>query len=90
MTAITVGTKVAIVKGCKPLDIAKNTTARVVAVQEMGAEWSHQVRVTLQFLNGFKAGQTRTLWARHPNRLGDITVNLNDGNPLHKVQIQAR
>lgn len=88
--AIETGSKIAIVKGCKALEIVKGTTARVISVEPMGAEYSHQVRVVLQFLNGFQAGKQRTLYARHANRMSDVVVNLNNGNPLNKVQIQAR
>lgn len=85
---IAVGTKVVIAAGCKALDINKNVTAKVVAIQELGAEGGHFVKVTLQFLNGFQAGKSRSLYARHINRLSDPIVNLNDGNPCHKVQIR--
>lgn len=86
-TAITIGSKIVVSKGCKALNITAHTSATVVAIQPMGAEWGYFVKVTFQFTNGFNAGKQRTLWARHMNRLGDITINLNDGNPLHKVQI---
>ena len=87
---INVDSKIAIVKGCKALDISKGVIARVVSIEPMGAEYSHQVRVTFRFLNGFRAGKTCVLWARHPNRLADLTVNLNNGNPCNIVQIRAR
>lgn len=86
---VTIGTKVRVLKGCKPRGIAAHTTARVTAVRPLGAEFGHSVAVSLQMLNGFKSGTTVTFYARHINRLSDPTTNLNDGNPLHKVVIQG-
>lgn len=90
MTAITSGSRVAIVKGCQALSLTKGTIAYVESAQPMGAEYSHMVRVVLRISTGAKHGKAYVLWARHENRLSDATVNLNTGNPLHKVQIQAR
>jgi hypothetical protein len=82
--------RVRIVKGCRKLDIAANTTAQVVAITELGSEYGHSVCVKLRMLNGFKSGKVVSLYARHRNRLTDATVNLNSGNPLHKIQIVVR
>jgi len=30
------------------------------------------------------------LYARHPNRLADPVVSLNDGNPGRKIQVRAK
>lgn len=87
MSAIVAGSKVKIEKGCKALDIAKNVSAKVVEVKELGADHSHMVRVHIRFLNGFRSGKETFLYARHINRMGDTVINLNDGNPDHKVQI---
>jgi len=85
---LTVGTKVRIEKGCKALDVAKNTTATVVGVHQDGPDYGHTVTVVLQFRNGFLAGKKRGFTARHKNRLSDPLINLNDGNPLHRIQIR--
>jgi hypothetical protein len=87
-TPITVGTRIVVAAGCKALDIAKNVTGQVTAITALGADYSHSVKIELRWVNGFKAGKSRVLFARHINRLGDATVNLNDGNPLHKITIR--
>jgi hypothetical protein len=86
-TALVTGTRVVIVKGCNARDVVKGTHA-VVTVTPLGAEYGHSVRVTLQFLNGTGAGRLVPFYARHLNRLSDPVVRLNDGNPLHVVEIR--
>lgn len=86
--AIVTGSTVRIVKGCKALRIDAHTSARVTDVKELGAAYSHSVRVSMRFLNGFRAGRTVSLYARHINRLSDVAVRLNDGNPDHTVQVR--
>lgn len=83
MDHIKIGSQVKIVKGCRARNITKGQTAYVSSVQDMGAEYSHMVKVTLQL-----SGRTVSFWARHINRLSDPIVNLNDGNPLNKIQIK--
>lgn len=90
MTMLTVGDRIWIEKGCTTRRITKGTSARVIAIRPLGADYSHSVAVTFQMLNGFRAGETVTWYARHVNRLNDCTVNLNDGNPLHKIVIARR
>jgi hypothetical protein len=77
-TTLAVGARVKIDKGC---------SAKVTEIAPMGAEYSHCVRVVLAMSNGFKAGKTFAFYARHPNRLGDIVIRMNDGNPLHVIEI---
>lgn len=86
-TAITVGTRVLISKGCKAFDLPKGVSAQVISITELGAEYSHRVSVQLKFLNGFKAGKTMTLEARHRNRLSDHEIRLNRGNPIQNIEI---
>ncbi len=88
--ALTVGSTIRVEKGCKARDITKGTTAKIWAVRELGPDYSHSVAVTFTMLNGFKAGKSMTFYARHANRLSDAIVNLNDGNPLHKIMVSAR
>lgn len=85
--AITVGSKVRIEKGCNALGITKGSSAQVKEISELGADYNHSVRVELFFLNSFSSGKTFRLYARHINRLSDGHVNLNDGNPFHKITI---
>jgi len=84
---ITVGAKVKISRGCKALDIAKNASAKVTEIKELGADYCHNVAVTLEFTNGYKAGKRKTLWARHPNRLQANVLRLLDGNPTRAIEI---
>ncbi len=81
--AIKAGTNVVIVKGCSARMTMKGQTYMVREVTELGADYSHMVRVVL-------VGHSRTIsWtARHINRLSDDVVSLNDGNPCNKIQIR--
>ena len=87
---LTAGSKVKVEKGCAERGVAKNVSAEVVSVTLLGAEYGHQVKVVLRFLNGFSSGKSIVLYARHENRLSDAVINLNDGNPLHKVKVVRR
>lgn len=87
---VTVGSKVRVEKGCNALGITKGSTAQVKAIVELGADYSHAVLVELYFLNSFASGKTFRLTARHINRLSDTFVNLNDGNPSHKITVVLR
>lgn len=78
---VTVGSSVKILKGCKARDIAKGS-AKIHDVIELGAEYGGGVRVLLDY-----KGRLIAFYARHPNRLADAQVNLNDGNPLHNIKI---
>lgn len=85
--ALTTGMKVKLVKGCKAFDLPKGISAQVVSVKELGPDYNYNVSVTLKFLNGFKSGQTKTLQARHPNRLKDDCVRLSHANPTQYIEI---
>ncbi len=88
LPALVTGTRVRIEKGCKAREVNKGVTAVVKTVEALGAEYSHQVRVSLQLLNGFGAGRVLSFYARHPNRLADAVVGMNDGNPLHRIEVR--
>lgn len=88
-TALSANTRVKIEKGCKARGIEKGCTALVTAIEPMGAEFSHMVRVSFRMLNGFKAGSVFSFWARHQNRLADPVVRMNDGNPSHTIEIRS-
>jgi hypothetical protein len=89
-TALAVGDRIVIVKGCKPCGLDKGVTARVADVTPLGAEYGHNVKVVLNPLNGFKAGRRMAFYARHVNRLSDPIVRMNDGNPSHTIEVQRR
>lgn len=84
---ISENTKIRIVKGCAARGIAKGSTAIVLSVEALGADYSHAARVAFRVLTGAAAGKSFAFYARHPNRLGDPIVNVNDGNPTHKLAI---
>lgn len=86
---LNVGTKVKVSKGCNALGITKGTTAVVTEVTALGADYSHAVKVVIKFLNGFKAGKSFSLSARHMNRLSDGVVTLSGLRPEHKIQVVA-
>jgi len=83
---ITTGSKIVIEKGCKDRNIAAHKTATVLIVQELGKEYSHQIGVTMAFLDGRKV----TFYARHRNRLADPIVNMKDGNPMHSIKVRVK
>ncbi len=76
-------TNIRITKGCKALGIDKGTRAVLVDVKEMGAEYTHFVRITIKFNS-----RTVALWVRHKNRLGDSTVRAHNGDPTKNVEFQ--
>lgn len=81
----TTNTKAVISKGSRALNLTKGTTVYVRDVQSMGAEYSHNVKIVLEI-----CGKSRVLWARHPNRLKDSTLRLNNGNPLNYIEIMRK
>lgn len=82
------GTRLKIIKGCRARDLHKGITIQIESVQEMGAEYSHSVKVTFRPVDGYHAGALFVFWARHRNRLLDGIIRLNDGNPLNVIEIQ--
>lgn len=86
-TTLSVGDRVRVLKGCNAREISKGITCQIREIVELGADFSHAVKVVFVRLNGFGAGKTFVMIARHINRLSDPVVSLNDGNPTHKIQI---
>jgi hypothetical protein len=86
--ALEVGDRVRVEKGCAAREVAKNTSAKVVSITPMGADYGHTVKVVLYMLNGRKSGKTLAFVARHINRLSDTFVSMNDGNPSHRIEIR--
>jgi hypothetical protein len=77
-------TKLEVIKGCSSLEIKKGAIAQVVSVTELGADYSHTVKLVLQF-----PGRKVVLYARHINRVREKTFNLNNGNPLKKIMVKG-
>jgi hypothetical protein len=77
-------TKVKVLKGCRELEISKGSIADIVSIVELGAEYSHTVKLVLQF-----PGRKFVLYARHINRVREETFNLNNGNPLKKIVVKG-
>jgi hypothetical protein len=76
-----------VLAGSKALGLAIRQTLRVLAVRDLGPDYSHQVAVSFRL----RDGRPRTLYARHRNRLADPAgCNLNDGNPARKVRVAFR
>jgi hypothetical protein len=87
MEAIKVGDRVVVESGCRALSIAKHAVAKVTTIEELGADYGHTVRVTLDFVRGGK----KTLIARHRNRLSDPYTNLaNPWRADQKIQVRRR
>lgn len=82
-TPIVDGQAVIVTKGCSAREIRKGLRGKVGFIKMMGAEYGHNVKVVLDF------GVRRVaFYARHVNRLSDDTIRLNDGNPLHVIEIK--
>lgn len=86
--ALVVGTKVVIAKGCNARGVTKGATAVVKAVEPLGADYGHSVKVTLWFQNSSLSGKTLAFYARHANRLSDAIVGMNDGRPEHRIEVR--
>lgn len=86
---ITENSKAIITKGCAALNLTKGVTVHVKSVTELGPDYGHNVRLVLQVLNGFSAGKTVSLYARHKNRLADADTRLNNGDPTKVVIIRG-
>jgi hypothetical protein len=84
---LSVGDRVKLVKGTKARGLDKGITVRIEAVEQLGADYSHAVKVVIKPLNGFKAGSLLAFFVRHRNRLSDPVVRMNDGNPSHTIEV---
>jgi hypothetical protein len=87
---LTAGSSVRILKGCLAREISRGMKAEVISVTPLGKDFSHQVRVTLRFFTSPQVGQYRqvSFFARHINRLSDDVIGMNDGNPLHRIEVR--
>lgn len=81
--AIQTGDLVKVVKGCKARDVSIRSSWLVETI----TTFEGSPRLLLRQMN--TPGVRRLAWyARHVNRLSDPVVNLNDGNPFHKIQVR--
>lgn len=80
------GDLVRVVKGNRARDTHASQVWTVSEIKELGKDYGYQVKVCLSQLSG----RTVAWYARHINRLSDKRINFNDGNPLHKIQIERR
>ena len=77
-----IGKKLTVIKGCNDLNIKKGAVISILAVDLLGAEYSHSVGITFKV-----SGRKCRMYARHVNRLSDTSFNLNNGNPLKKITV---
>jgi len=77
-------------KGCKAFGITKGTTLEVTEVRPLGADYSHQVRVSFKVRvgRGFYGQYTFSLNARHINRLSDPFTRFHNGDPTENIEIE--
>lgn len=82
-TPLTVGSVVRVEKGCRALGIDKGTSATITEIRELGADYSHSVRVVLTFRNGFQSGKSPRPparpgcdWSSKPRGIGRSTITL--------------
>lgn len=87
---LSVGDHIVIDKGLPAREVYKHANAYIVDIKEMGPDYSHSVMVRFRILSGRSAGKSYAFYARHKNRLNDAVINLNDGNPLHRIVIRRK
>lgn len=75
-------------KGCPAFRILKGHTFTVLAVEPMGAEYSHKVKFRLKVKFGQKVGDEVTFYARHINRLSDPFTRLCRDDPTKNIEIE--
>ena len=83
MNSIKAGDPIEIVKGCRARGINKGTTLYIRSIEPLGGDYSHCVKVVLNVRVG-----SIVFYARFQHYLENELINLNDGNPLHKIQIK--
>jgi hypothetical protein len=83
---LTAGMTAYVVKGCASRGVHKGQAVQIQRIIPMGPDYSHAVMVAFTDSRGRKL----VFYARHPNRLADDIINLNDGNPLHVLKLSRR
>lgn len=87
-------TRFVVETGSVALGVAKHNYGTISLVQELGPEYSHQVRVILTFtypLKGSRAGQNKiVLYATHKNRLSEPLLALHGMISGQKIVIRRK
>jgi len=78
--AITAGTKLVVVKGCKALNVVKWEKAEVVRIECLGAEYSHSVKIIVKIKR-----KNHVLYVKHFNRLSDLIIRMHNINPRNII-----
>lgn len=86
--ALKVGCYIVVEAGCRALHINKHAPAVIREIKELGAEYSHTVRVQIEMVRG---GAVHSLVARHINRLSDPSFNLaNPWRADQKIRVRRK
>lgn len=80
--ALSVGSKFVVVKGCEARNVRKGSRGQILDIRPVD---SGVQKVVLCL----PTAATISFYVRHQNRLADSVVNMNDGNPMHKIQVRA-
>lgn len=80
LAPVSVGTKLVVAKGCRARFVQKGDRGIVAAVVE-GERGS--ARVSIQFAN-----RVVSFYVQHKNRLADGVIGMNDGNPMHRIEVR--
>jgi len=79
------GARVRVSSGCRARGVEKGDWGTVESIQELGADYGYSVKLTIQWSLG---RGSRVWFVRHANRLGDLEISANDGNPSHKLRLE--
>lgn len=72
LAPLAVNSPIVLTKGCQALELQKGQRGRVIEITELGADYSHQVRVVIEIMSPRLTARVRwSLYATHKNRLGD-------------------
>lgn len=73
-----------VLAGNRRIGFRKHQRLSVLSVEPMGADYGHMVRVRVRHGN-----TSRLLWARHINRLGDVSFNLGNGTGVDRIRVSV-
>jgi hypothetical protein len=90
--ALTAGMNIVVTKGCDARNVRKGMNAKVLEVTEGERR---EAKVRIEFPTRWSesrgvTGSTLVFYARHVNRLSDPVVGMNDGNPLHRIEVRRK
>lgn len=87
--SLKVGSTFIITKGCQTLNLQKGQIGRIIEVTEMGADYSHQVKVGIEIQSSRKTAKVRwSLYATHKNRLSDDETALLGSVSGQRVRVR--